>query len=284
MAKIVNDTELIFDESDVKKDGSLSVEVFGNDYDYTKRKRITKVVLPDSVVEIGFRAFKGCSSLKEINIPDSVTKIGDKAFYDCRSLQKVNIPDGVNEIGEGTFQYCESLQEINIPNSVTEMGVGSFSGCKSLQEIHIPDSVVEIGDCAFENCESLQKINIPDGVNEIGYGAFQWCESLKEINIPDSVTHIGCDAFADCTSIQSIHYKGQDITSLIKKYDSKQFGLIKFLNDNDLPLTDDMLGDAVEAKKDGRLKGFLVKTKKRLAERELQDISDNQDCNDFQFD
>lgn len=35
-----------------------------------------------------------------ISIPNSVTQIGDKAFYNCNSLEDVDIPDSVTTIGE----------------------------------------------------------------------------------------------------------------------------------------------------------------------------------------
>ncbi|MBR3920683.1 MAG: leucine-rich repeat protein, partial [Oscillospiraceae bacterium] len=46
----------------------------------------TKVVIPDSVKEIGEVAFLCQTTLKEIIIPSSVTKIGEHAFVCCVSL------------------------------------------------------------------------------------------------------------------------------------------------------------------------------------------------------
>ena len=69
----------------------------------------TKVVIPDSVKEIGEDAFRGCESLKEITIPDSVTEIGECAFFCCKSLEEITIPDSVKKIGKGTFSGCEDL-------------------------------------------------------------------------------------------------------------------------------------------------------------------------------
>ena len=65
----------------------------------------------------------------EIIIPDSVTQIGEKAFMDCGSLRRVVIPDGVTEIAEYAFRYCDSLEEIIIPESVTNIDPYAFSGC-----------------------------------------------------------------------------------------------------------------------------------------------------------
>lgn len=48
-------------------------------------------MIPDSVTEIGIRAFNGCTSLQSIVIPDSVTTIGNMAFDNCTSLQSIEI-------------------------------------------------------------------------------------------------------------------------------------------------------------------------------------------------
>ena len=55
-------------------------------------------------------AFRGCTSLEQINIPDSVTRIGHSAFENCTSLRQINIPDSVTSIGGGAFSYCTSLE------------------------------------------------------------------------------------------------------------------------------------------------------------------------------
>ena len=261
MAKIVNDTELIFEESDIKKDGGIKViEIYMSREDYEKFVSVM-------------------DSITKIVLPDNVTKIDEGTFFGYSSLKSINIPDGVTEIGNGAFQDCYSLESIVIPDSVTKIENKAFGDCKSLKSVRIPDGVTEIGDWAFEDCQSLESVDIPDSVTKIGDGAFHHCHSLKSVHIPDSVTKIGLVAFADCTSI---HYKGQDITSLIKKYDFKHFDVIKSLYDNDLPLTDDMFDKAMDAKRERRLRGFVVKTKKRLSEREMPEI-ENTDSDNLNF-
>ncbi|MBR2916647.1 MAG: leucine-rich repeat domain-containing protein, partial [Clostridia bacterium] len=63
----------------------------------------SKVVIPDSVTEIGEMAFLVQTTLKEIIIPSSVTKIGEHAFVCCVSLKEITIPSSVTEIGEYAF-------------------------------------------------------------------------------------------------------------------------------------------------------------------------------------
>ena len=66
------------------------------------RGKSSKVIIPDSVTEIGEKAFFGCSSLSSITIPDSVTKIGKSAFCWCESLKEISIPKDC-EVDERAF-------------------------------------------------------------------------------------------------------------------------------------------------------------------------------------
>ncbi len=134
--------------------------------------------IPDSVTEIGEKAFYGCDSLTSVTIPDSVTNIGERAFHYCSGLTSAIIPDSVTEIGERAFEGCRSLTSVTIPNSVTEIGERAFSGCSSLKSVTIPDSVTKIGERAFDGCRGLTSVTIPNSVSKIDRGAFDGCSSL----------------------------------------------------------------------------------------------------------
>ena len=118
-------------------------------YDYSS---LSSLVIPDSVIIIGFGAFEGCSSLRSLVIPDSVTSIGDRAFSGCCSLESLVIPDSVTSIGDWTFSDCYSLRSLVIPDSVTSIGDYAFSDSFSLESLVIPDSVTSIGNEAFRGC------------------------------------------------------------------------------------------------------------------------------------
>ncbi len=99
---------------------------------YPAGKKDVEYAIPDSVEEIGVRAFSGCGNLKRIKIPDSVKKLGWYAFEDCTSLESVRIPDSVVDLGYRTFENCTSLRDVEITDReyVNEF---IFEGCPVLE-------------------------------------------------------------------------------------------------------------------------------------------------------
>ena len=53
------------------------------DYAFYRCSRLTNLILPSSVTEIGWGAFDGCSGLTSMTIPSGVTWIGVYAFIRC---------------------------------------------------------------------------------------------------------------------------------------------------------------------------------------------------------
>ena len=164
---------------------------------YPAGKTDKSYIIPDSVISMGYSAFRSCVNLTRIIIPDSVTEIavGNSAFQNCKNLMSITIPDGAISIGSYAFMNCESLVSITIPGSVSKIGWDAFNGCTNLTSIAILGSVTEIADGTFWDCESLTSITIPNSVTSIGDYAFGGCTSLKSITIPDSVKNIGEHAF-----------------------------------------------------------------------------------------
>ena len=74
---------------------------------------LTKVGLPETLMEIPYGAFSGCCELTSIELPPEITSIGMYAFFDCTALKAVNIPAKVEWIGGGAFAWCESLSEVH---------------------------------------------------------------------------------------------------------------------------------------------------------------------------
>ena len=67
----------------------------------------SKIVLPQSVINIGSSAFEG-SNIAAVVIPDSVTSIGNRAFAYTK-LAKIHIPSSVTFIADNAFEECDNL-------------------------------------------------------------------------------------------------------------------------------------------------------------------------------
>jgi hypothetical protein len=76
------------------------------------RNRISKLYLPDSLVEIGLHAFFGCG-IEDVSFGSSLVSIGAGAFaYNCFST--VVFPPSLVEVGMGCFTGNDSLSSLEI--------------------------------------------------------------------------------------------------------------------------------------------------------------------------
>ena len=166
---------------------------------------LQEINIPDGVKEIDTEAFRGCCSLKGLKISETVEKIGEGAFYGCRKLEEVRICEGMREIREFAFYGCASLKELTIPRNVVKIGRGAFSGCSSLKELMIPGTVKEIGEEAFASCRKLKEVCISEGIQVIAQRAFYACQNVKRVTIPKTVEKIGKEAFSDCRNIEEMY-------------------------------------------------------------------------------
>lgn len=104
---------------------------------------LTTVVIPKSCQYIGYYAFYGCESLKNITLnggelvemdafqnngcetitlPSTMRVIDDDSFTG-KNLKTVNLNDGLQYIGEGVFFSMGKIKSVTVPASVTHIGV-----------------------------------------------------------------------------------------------------------------------------------------------------------------
>ncbi len=203
-------------------------------------KKMSSLVIPHSIISIGYAAFEGCDSLENIEveennltyktvdgnlynkngdtlvlyalgkrqktfeIPNFVTSIGDYAFADCVNLEQIKIPNSVTSIGIHAFSCCVLLKEIEIPNSVNTIKRAAFANCDSLISVVIPDSVTVLEGAIFFECDSLTSVKLSNAIEVIQSITFYCCNSLTSVIIPDSVKLISSNAFSECTALKEI--------------------------------------------------------------------------------
>lgn len=152
-----------------------------NEYAFAKNTTITKVVLPDTVREIGNGAFGGCSNLEEVVLTETVEMIDSYAFTFCPKLQELRLPAKLQGIHRGTFEGCSGLHTIYLPGTLHFIGPGAFSGCTALTELRFADGLERVLSGAFADSE-LKAVYLPASVMHIGRSIFG--ASATELHAP----------------------------------------------------------------------------------------------------
>ena len=109
----------------------------------TPRTDITSVVLPNSLLSIGNRAFDNCTALANITWSNSLLSIGVQAFQACAFTNLV-LPDSITTINQGAFAACNTLTSVILPNSLTTLGYGVFMSCNLLNTVTFTNVVGSI--------------------------------------------------------------------------------------------------------------------------------------------
>lgn len=135
--------------------------------------------IPQGIETIAPASFGLCKHLEKVVIPESVTEIGDWAFY-MSSLTEVNLPENITIINEYTFEACSSLRSIVIPQNVATIGNFSFRGCSGLTSITCEATVPPaLGNSIFENVNK----SIPLYVPAQSIGIYQMTDQWREFKV-----------------------------------------------------------------------------------------------------
>jgi hypothetical protein len=105
---------------------------------------VQSVVVGEGITTVALYAFKDCVHLESVSLTSSLTFIGWNAFAGDHSLKEINLPEGLQDISYYAFFDCSSLANVTIPSSVQTIREGAFMGT-ALQSITIPEAVTTIG-------------------------------------------------------------------------------------------------------------------------------------------
>ena len=112
------------------------------------------VALPDSVTEIGDKAFYGNTAITEFVVPLRIVSIGASAFENCSKLAALSFEGGEGDadlkIGERAFYACTSLQTLTLTENVRYLGRFAFGRTTKLEEVFVNSTgTVKFEDAAF---------------------------------------------------------------------------------------------------------------------------------------
>lgn len=145
----------------------------------------TEYNVPEGVTAIGDYAFKNNQEIEKVVLPETVTELG-RAF-DQSHVKEVVLNEGLEQIDSRAFRETYKLKTVVIPSTVKTIADNAFQ--KSyIEEIVIPATVETIGETAF-GASKLKKVTIEGNTSIQGY-AFRGCPDLRTVYLNGDVTFI----------------------------------------------------------------------------------------------
>ena len=202
--------------------------------------QLKSIILPDSITEIGVRAFNNCINLGMVKIPSKTVRIDDYAFYGCSNMSgQLYLPDGFIAVGSYAFAGCIKLNgDLLFPesNQAQLIGTYAFSNCAGLNgNLVLPkNNPLYVQAYAFTGCSfsgdlvvganvDVQRFGFYGikvagslylaGEDPTDYAAFESVEIGENLIIQDDVKWLSQNPFYNAT-IGGYLYLGQSLVSL----------------------------------------------------------------------
>lgn len=172
-------------------------EIWG--YAFKDCKNLEKVDL-NKTTSIGDMSFENCTKLSSIVLPNTLVELGTHVFSGCTLLNNIKMPSNPIEI-TNTFVYRSGYYNDakNWENGILYVDnylITTNNDLLNQQSINVKEGTIVIAINAFtNNGKKLKSIVLPEGLKIIGSSAFSSLYSLSQINIPSSVISIGNNAF-----------------------------------------------------------------------------------------
>lgn len=176
-----------------------------------------ELVIPEGVKSIGLRSLQECAKLTSITIPSTLQGIGYGAFGGNTSLKEIKIAKGnkylksisnviYSKDGEDLFVYAggKTNKNYTIPSDVNFISSTAFMGCTNLQELTANKNLITVGSEAFRDCTNLKKVHFQKGLRELYAGSFYNCSKLEDLNLPEGTCKVYEDVFFGCKNLLNI--------------------------------------------------------------------------------
>ena len=205
---------------------------------YPAGKTEPTIIIPQSVIDIKWGAFYGCTSLTSVHLPSGLQAVRQYAFSDCSNLAELTFrSDAPPNIGEDAFSDIASSGTINFPSGKSAAYTEDWKNDTlkltgwTLVELAEPGLIngdgytfepdtgkltvtsnagttnwredTNIAAEALARYQAVKSVELQDGVTEIGDMAFA-ASSLTAITLPEGITVIGGYAFGECPALTSI--------------------------------------------------------------------------------
>ena len=217
------------------KDGVLS-EYIGHDKD---------LIIPEGVIELGYRALGYEREFNSITIPSTLVKIYHTLSEHCK-VKEINVaednPKYYTKDGclidkeTGTLVWAYATNSIPCDNTIHKIGPQAFYGRKDLERIEIPDNIAEVGSYAFSHCSNLKTVTFSNANCTIGAGCFYSCTLLSMVKLPELLDEIRMNTFAECKALEAL-----DVPDAVKRVEIDAWGWGRYGDLKKINVSDDVI-------------------------------------------
>ena len=151
-----------------------------------------RLVLLPTVKTINRNSFWNCKGIKTIVFPESLVDIGYNPFVGCSNIRFESLSPRFHVIDDVLYNFdltkiiCypawKAVGDVKLPESVITLERGAFSGCDKMTSLELHNVNIVNKSC-FTNCCSLKSLYCSDLITYIGEWAFAYCTSLTEVSV-----------------------------------------------------------------------------------------------------
>lgn len=141
------------------------------------------LVLPSKLKSLGeWATFNGADQLEKVVLPDTIEELGDAVFGNCRRLSRIEFGNSLKSVGLLAFENCVSLKAVKFPQTLGEMGAEVFIGCKDLKSVTFTGDAPVLIDRGNERfgCDLYKDAN-PSLVTFVPRGSKGWQSNSDEL-------------------------------------------------------------------------------------------------------
>lgn len=204
---------------------------------------IEKIVVPDSVTEIGAMAFSNLTGLKEITLPFTGKSVsGLLAERSFGYIFDTTTADGLTSCAQTYYEGTSSSTTYYTPTSlktvtITGDNVPATEATKWVKNVEIDgvmkqveaeegedgayqikvqgeDGKLSVPAYAFYNCATIETLNLTGNVETLEKYTLYGCTGLKTANLA-SVNEVAAYSFSGCTSLTSVNFGGDIADDLV---------------------------------------------------------------------
>lgn len=201
----------------------------------SKLMTVESITLPDTIIAVGFSAFRGCESLKSITFSANLSKFDSGWFRGCNKVESISMPGAMEKMTSAVFDI-KSLKHLKLGANTSEVMPGAF-GNSNLESIEIsPENqflftdgiavyskdpcvlvalavpvesfsvvpeCVAIGRKGLSALTCVQEVKLPETLEIVGDFAFTRT-SIERFDAPSSLRAIGERAFYACEKLKYV--------------------------------------------------------------------------------